>query len=155
MSILPPSPFTDSGEPVAPSPGEAAAPLRHVAGVAAEIPDGSALLDCRAASQCLNGNLEPDPSETEPTTDGGGPQESPAVEDRNPDAAGDLEDDISNIGEIFAGARKLDALEDDYLFELDPGNQKYRGMPKPRLHVARFMQELDEPPLFLRQAVRA
>ena len=43
--------------------------------------------------------------------------------------------DISCIGEIFVGARKLN---DDHRFVLD---------------VDRFMAELDEPPLFLRQAV--
>lgn len=56
------------------------------------------------------------------------------------------------IGEIFAGAARLDELDDPYLFELDPGNQKYRGMRKPRLDVAGFMDAIDEPPLFLRQA---
>lgn len=125
-TILPPNRF-ESGEPVAPSPGKAAAPFRQTSGAAADIP--------------------------EPTTDGGGPQESPAVEDRNPDAAGDL--GIDCIGEIFAGAAKLDELDDPYLFELDPGNQKYRGMHKPRLNVAAFMNELDEPPLFIKQQLRA
>lgn len=80
----------------------------------------------------------------------GGPQESPASDDWNPDDAGDL----GCIGEIFAGARKLDGVLDaEYLFDLDPGNQKYRGMLRPRLNVAAFMLELDEAPLFLRQAV--
>jgi hypothetical protein len=68
------------------------------------------------------------------------------------DAAVEYDCLMDDIGEIFAGATRLDELDDPYLFELDPGNQKYRGMPKPRLHVARFMQELDEPPLFLQQA---
>jgi hypothetical protein len=42
--------------------------------------------------------------------------------------------DICDIGEIFVGARKLDA-------------------PRFVLDIERFMAELDEPPLFLRQAV--
>jgi|SRR6185436_6409361 len=159
MSNLPLSPFV-SGEPVAPSPGEAAAPLWQTSGVAAEIPDGSALLDCRAASQCLNGNLEPDPSETEPTTDGGGPQESPAADAMNPhETVGDL--GIDCIGEIFAGARKLFdpdpaayTREDELLYDVlramdDPYAADLIDIP------AGMWGEFDPPPLFLQEQMRA
>lgn len=75
------------------------------------------------------------------------PDETAASSRQVVDAAAD----ISDIGEIFVGARKLDTIDAEYLFELDPGNDKFRGMPKPRLDVAAFMLELDEPPLFLQQ----
>jgi hypothetical protein len=155
-----PNPFTVSGEPVAPSSDKAATPLRHVAGVAAEIPDGSALLDCRAASQCLNGNLEPDPSETEPTTDGGGPKESPAADAMNPhETVGDL--GIDCIGEIFAGARKMFdpdpaayTREDELLYDVlramdDPYAADLIEIP------AGLWGEFDPPPLFLQEQMRA
>jgi hypothetical protein len=57
------------------------------------------------------------------------PPDETAASTRPCDAAAD----ICDIGEIFVGARKLDA-------------------PRFVLDVERFMAELDEPPLFLRQA---
>jgi len=133
-----PNPF-DSGEPVAPSPDEAAASLaRHAIDAAADIP--------------------------EPTTDGGGPQESPAVEDRSPDAAGDL--GIDCIGEIFAGARKLEYVPD--IFELDPAAittadrvlyDVLKAMVDPRVAGLReipdeqaLFEAIEPMPLFLQQA---
>lgn len=45
-------------------------------------------------------------------------------------------DDISCIGEIFVGARKL-------------------NLPRFMLDVDRFMADIEEPPLFIQQAMRA
>lgn len=57
-----------------------------------------------------------------------------------PDAAADSEYvDLDLIDEIFVGARKL----------IDPDEHRFV------LDVERFMLDIEEPPLFLRQAVRA
>lgn len=61
------------------------------------------------------------------------PDKAAAAPRQSADAAAD----ICDIGEIFVGAMKLDD-PDEHRFVLD---------------VDRFMAELDEPPLFLRQAV--
>jgi hypothetical protein len=52
--------------------------------------------------------------------------------------AADLPDDLSCIGEIFVGASKL-ADPDEHRFMLDE---------------QAFMDAIDEPPLFLRRAIR-
>jgi hypothetical protein len=90
----------------------------------------------------------------------GGPQESPAAVAMNPhETAGDL--GIDCIGEIFAGARKMfdpdpaeytsaDQLLYDVLKAMD--NPAARDLP----HIPdedAFMSEVEERPLFLRQAV--
>jgi hypothetical protein len=140
------APF-DSGEPVALSPDEAAALTRsHAPGAAADIPEAG-----------------PCGFEFEPTTDGGGPKESPAS-GQELCGAGDL--GIDCIGEIFRGARKLESVPD--IFELDPAAitpedhvlyDVLKAMDDPRLPGLReipdeyaLFQEIEPPPLFL-QAV--
>jgi hypothetical protein len=75
--------------------------------------------------------LPPPPSFNSDTTDCVS-EEAVASPRQSADAAADL----SCIGEIFAGARKL----------IDPDEHRFV------LDVDRFMAELDEPPLFLRRA---
>lgn len=122
-----PNPF-DSGAPAC-APDEAAAPFRQTSDAAVEYDDPYGV------GPCMLNDLPLIRSENER-------KRRELLEQRETDC----------IGEIFAGAARLDELDDPYLFELDPGNQKYRGMRKPRLDVAGFMDAIDEPPLFLRQA---
>jgi len=103
MTALPPSPFFNSDDSVALTSDEAAA-------------DVSSQAPAAAVGIC------------EPTTDGGGPQESPAP-GQELCGAGDLD----LIGEIFRGARKL-------------------NLPRFKLDEERFMIDIEEPPLFLRAA---
>ena len=131
MTTLPPSPFTDSGVSFALAPDDAAASVSpQSSGAAADIP--------------------------EPTTDGGGPQESPAADAMNPhETAGDL--GTHDIGEIFAGARKLFdpdpaayTREDELLYDVlramdDPYAADLIEIP------AGMWGEFDPPPLFLQQ----
>jgi len=129
-----PNPFTDSGVPVAPLPDEAAAPLRHVAGVAAEIP--------------------------KPSSSTGGCQEASTPTSTVTVAAGDV-DATDCIGEIFAGARKMFdpdpaayTREDELLYDVlramdDPYAADLIDIP------AGMWGEFDPPPLFLQEQMRA
>jgi hypothetical protein len=139
--------LSGSGEPVATSPDEAAALASSQARCAAVgIPE-----------------VGPCGFEFEPATDGGGPQESPAP-GQELCGAGDLEGDLSCIGEIFVGARKIGYVPDD----LDPDayapadhllydvlkamvDPHARDLPRIPDEDA-FMSEVEERPLFLRQA---
>jgi hypothetical protein len=73
----------------------------------------------------------PPPNVFDPGATDSPPDKAAATPRQGTDAAAD----ICDIGEIFVGARKLNAEESRFVLDVD-----------------RFMAELDEPPLFLRQA---
>jgi len=130
MATLPPSPFTalpaSSAETlvVAPSPQ---APVAAISGPfdsgARPSPPDEAAASSSSHAPAAAADI------CEPTSSTGGPQESPAA-GQELIGAGDLD----LIGEIFRGARKL-------------------NLPRFKLDEERFMADIEEPPLFLRQAV--
>ena len=130
MATLPPSPFTSfadeqSAETLVVAPG----PQASVAAASGPFDsvEYSALPTDEAAA--LPSSLGAAAELPEPTSSTGGPQESPAP-GQELLGAGDLD----LIGEIFRGARKL-------------------NLPRFKLDEERFMLDIEEPPLVLRQAV--
>lgn len=143
----PPGAAADICEPGATdcAPDKAAASLRPVEDAAADIPEAG-----------------PCGFEFEPTTDGGGPQRSPASLQELV-GAGDLEA-TDCIGEIFVGARKLNQLPgifdqaaitgpDELLYVTlklmdEPSTPDLPCIPDEDA----FMAAIEDMPLFLRQA---
>jgi len=134
MSNMPPSPFFNSGESLAPLPDEAAALVCSQArGAAADIPG--------------------------PPSSTGGFQEALAADAMNPHESASASEDICHIHEIFYFSRKL--IEDDHRFVLDESKFMFDiGHVPPAArpeNFAKYMAVLDalddEPmPLFLQQA---
>lgn len=126
MTDLPPSPFTDSGEPVALSPDEAAALVcSHAPGAAAEISDSQDVpARMQESSDCWLARDDEKPDDT--------------MQESRPAHPATALSETDCIGEIFIGARKLENPEARFV-----------------LNVEQFMLDIEEPPLFLRRAGNA
>jgi hypothetical protein len=158
MATMPPSPFTalpaSSAETlvVAPSPQAPVAAISGPfdSGVEPSSPDEAAAL---TRSHAPGAAVDiPDLPSNE-----GRHQGAPAVDDWNPETAGATD---CCIGEIFVGARKLfDPDPAAYLREDELLHDVLKAMDNPHEHdlpcipdEQAFMDAIDPPPLFLRQA---